>query len=62
MKVISKIINIYGESTIYLENGNIHYEGTFLNGFKYGYGKEYCCDNNLLYDGDWINNMKTFIW
>ena len=29
-----KMIKYFGESTIYLENGNIHYEGTFLNGFN----------------------------
>ena len=50
----------FGESIIYLNNGNIHYEAsTFLNEYKYGNGKEYDCCNQLIYDGDWINNMKT---
>ena len=39
-------------------NGNLRFEGKYLNGAKNGKGKEYDYEGNLIFDGEYLNGKK----
>ena len=47
-----------GKVKEYYRNGNLIFEGEYLNGNKNGYGKEYNSDGKLIYKGKYINGFK----
>ena len=38
--------------------GSKNFEGEYLNGKKNGKGKEYNCDNTIIFEGDYFNDKK----
>lgn len=60
-KVYSGFLNeykkYYGKGILYHKNGNIKYQGIFIDGLKDGIGKQYYDNGNLEYSGGWMNNM-----
>ena len=39
-------------------NGNIQFEGEYINGKRNGIGKEYYSNGNLKFEGEYLNNMR----
>ena len=48
------------EGTIYFQNGDIYYQGYFLDGEKHGYGVEYNIKGDLIYHGFWLLGKLFF--
>ena len=46
-----------GKGTEYI-TGCLRYEGEYLNGEKHGKGKEYYFNGNLIFEGEYKNNLK----
>ena len=46
-----------GKGKLYYNNGNILYEGDFINGKREGFGK-YIDKNGDVYEGQWLNGKK----
>ena len=49
--------NKHGKGKIYYKNGDIKYDGDFVNGKYEGNGK-YICENGNYYVGQWLNGNK----
>ena len=47
----------HGKGIIYYKNGNIKYEGDFINGKREGNGK-YIYEDGTYYIGEWINDLE----
>ena len=43
----------------YNEDGNVIYDGRFINGFRQGFGKEYNENGVLIYEGEFLNGMRN---
>jgi len=57
----SMIKNVQSVQIIY-ENGDT-YNGSLKNGLRHGYGVLYEINNNVVYNGNWENDMvKLFIF
>ena len=56
---IGKILNEapHGTGKLYYKNGNIKYEGEFVDGKKEGNGK-YIYENGKYYSGQWLNDYR----
>ena len=54
---IHEINNIYGKGREYDDNGNLKFEGEYLNGEKNGKGNEYH-DGILSFEGNFLNGKK----
>ena len=51
-----------GKGKEYNENGNLKYDGEYLNGYRWnGKGKEYNENGNLKYDGEYLNGKYNGI-
>ena len=50
----------YGKGYVkeFIEEKNIIFEGEYLNGEKYGKGKEYDINNKLMFEGEYLNGEK----
>ena len=49
-----------GEGKEYYENnGNIKFEGEFLNGERNGKGKEYYNNGNIKFEGEYLNGERN---
>ena len=59
--IIYELINGNGKVKEYDDDGNLKYEGEYLNGKRNGKGKEYSCEGNLLFEGEYLNNKKIQI-
>ena len=59
--IIYELINGNGKVKEYDDDGNLKYEGEYLNGKRNGKGKEYSCEVNLLFEGEYLNNKKIQI-
>ena len=42
----------------YYDNGELEFEGEYLNGQKNGKGKEYDWNGNLMFEGEFLNGWK----
>ena len=49
--------NRHGKGKLFYKNGNIKYEGDFVNDKYEGYGK-YICENGYYYIGQFLNNNR----
>ena len=47
-----------GKRKEYYGNGNLKFEGEYLNGKKNGKGKEYYGDGNLKFEGEYLNGKR----
>ena len=47
-----------GKGKEYYYNGNLKFEGDYLNGKKNGKGKEYNDDGELIYEGEYLNGER----
>ena len=47
-----------GKQKSYYDNGQIKFEGEYLNGKIYGKGKEYLDGGRLLYEGEYLNDRR----
>jgi len=45
----------------YYSNGELLYEGEYLNGQKHGKGKDYLIHGKLIYEGEYLNGKKNGI-
>ena len=59
--IIYELINGNGKVKEYDDDGNLKYEGEYLNGKRNGKGKEYSCEGNLLFEDEYLNNKKIQI-
>ena len=55
--IIYKLINGNGKVKEYKGN-QLKFEGEYLNGLKNGKGKEYNCEGNLIFEGEYKNWLK----
>ena len=53
--VIYELKNGNGNAREYYYNGNLKYEGEYLNGKRNGLGKEYYHDGKLIFEGVYLN-------
>ena len=53
--IIYEIKNGNGKVKEYYYNGNLEFEGEYINGRRNGKGKEYYFDGKLRYEGDYFN-------
>jgi antitoxin component YwqK of YwqJK toxin-antitoxin module len=44
-----------GRCNEYYTNGNLRFEGDYLNGLKNGHAKEYYINGNLKFEGEYSN-------
>ena len=42
----------------YFYNGNLKFEGEYLNGKRHGKGKEYNNDGNIVFEGEYLYGNK----
>ena len=47
-----------GKAEEYNSDGNLKFEGEYLNGDKNGKGKEYDINGKLIYEGEYLNGKK----
>ena len=47
-----------GKGKEYNYNGELLFEGEYINGIRNGKGKEYYSNGNLLFEGDYINGKR----
>ena len=50
--------NINGKGKEYYDNGELLYDGGYLNGKRNGKGKEYDLDGKLIFEGEYLNDLK----
>ena len=48
-----------GKGKEYNHNGELEFEGEYLNDKKNGKGKEYNNDGKLIFEGEYLNNEKN---
>ena len=56
--IIYELINGNGKVKEYYDNGNLAFEGTYLNGKRNGKGKEYWIDGELEFEGEYLNGNR----
>ena len=56
--IIYRLKNGSGKVKEYHRNGNLIFEGEYLNGQKNGYGKEYNSEGKLIYEGKYLNGLE----
>ena len=56
--MIYEIIEGNGKVKEYNNNGNILFEGEYLNEQRSGKGKEYYYNGELLFEGEYLNGKK----
>ena len=44
----------------YYKNGELKFEGEFLNGLRNGKGKEYYENNKLKFEGEYLNGKRWY--
>ena len=54
-----EIKNGYGKEKEYYRNGELMFEGEYLNGERNGKGKEYYDNGKLMYEGEFLNGKKN---
>ena len=50
--------NLIGKGKEYYYNGNLLYEGEYLNGERNWKGKGYDCENHLIFEGEYLNGKE----
>ena len=56
--IIYELINGNGKVKEYFPDGNLEFEGEYLNGKRNGKGKQYSYDGKIEFDGEYLNNEK----
>ena len=57
-KITYQLINGSGNIKEYADDGDLEFEGEYLNGLKNGKGKEYY-NGNLEFEGEYLNGLKN---
>ena len=56
--IIYELINGNGMVKEFIDNGNLLFEGEYLNGKRNGKGKEYYYDGELIFEGEYLNDER----
>jgi len=57
--IIYKLINGNGKIKEYYYDGNLEFEGEYLNGKRNGKGKEYGHNGKLRFEGEYLNDKRN---
>ena len=58
-KMVYELIDGNGKVKEYDENGNLEFEGEYINGERNGKGKEFNFDGLLIFEGEYLNGKRN---